>query len=231
MGNPIEYDPNELVKLKERCEIIFNADPSQYLTEPSIIRFLKAFKNVDDSFAAILKCNQWRKDYGVETISPTSCPEVNAELNTGKVELLRHRDRHGRPMIMLRVRHHKVAERNKEVLTKCMVYILESACKKCNEDVIDNVCVLFDMRKFSLASMDYEFVKTLIWLLSTRYPERLGVCLIINAPMVFQGCWAIIRPMLSDITAQKVVFINDDMALANYLCPDALPENPFEEVS
>ena len=31
-----------------------------------------------------------------------------------------------RPMIMLRVRNHKVAERNTEDLTKCMVYILVS---------------------------------------------------------------------------------------------------------
>jgi hypothetical protein len=37
--------------------------------------------------------------------------------------------------------------------------------------------------------------------------------------------------MLSDITAQKVVFINDEMALADYLCPDALPDNLFEELS
>ncbi|XP_033632039.1 CRAL-TRIO domain-containing protein C3H8.02-like isoform X2 [Asterias rubens] len=221
MGNPTEYNAHDLSKLKERCD---------YMTDPSIIRFLKAFKTVDDSFAAILKCNKWRKEYGVEAINPAACPEVQSELNTKKVELLKHRDRHGRPMIMLRVRNHKVAERNTEDLTKCMVYILETACKKCNEDVIDNVCVLFDMRKFSLASMDYEFVKTLIWLLSTRYPERLGVCLVINSPVVFQGCWAIIRPMMSDFTAQKVVFINDEMALANYLCPDALPDNLFEEL-
>jgi len=41
--------------------------------------------------------------------------------------------------------------------------------------------------------MDYGFVKQLIWLLSRRYPERLGKCLIVNAPFLFTGCWALIR--------------------------------------
>ena len=71
------------------------------MTDPSIIRFLKAFKTVDDSFAAILKCNKWRKEYGVEAINPAACPEVQSELNTKKVELLKHRDRHGRQVSKL----------------------------------------------------------------------------------------------------------------------------------
>lgn len=41
--------------------------------------------------------------------------------------------------------------------------------------------------------MDYGFVKQLIWLLSRRYPERLGKCLIVNSPFIFTGCWALIR--------------------------------------
>ena len=71
------------------------------MTDPSIIRFLKAFKTVDDSFAAILKCNKCRKEYGVEAINPAACPEVQSELNTKKVELLKHRDRHGRQVSKL----------------------------------------------------------------------------------------------------------------------------------
>jgi len=68
------------------------------------------------------------------------------------------------------------------------------ACKKCNEDIIDSLCIVFDLQDFSTANMDYQFVKNLIWLLSHYYPERLGVCLIINAPTVFYGCWAVIKP-------------------------------------
>ena len=41
--------------------------------------------------------------------------------------------------------------------------------------------------------MDYGFVKQLIWLLTKRYPERLGKCLIVNAPYIFMGCWLVIK--------------------------------------
>jgi len=57
--------------------------------------------------------------------------------------------------------------------------------------------------------MDYQFVKNLIWLLSHYYPERLGVCLIINAPTVFYGCWAVIKPWsaaLVAVTCEMVKF-------------------------
>lgn len=229
MGTSGECNPKDLEVLKERCGIIFNADPDQYMSDASITRFLKGFKTVDDAFSGILKCNKWRKEFGVEKLTAEDA-DVRIELETKKGEVLRHRDRYGRPIILMRVRHHNVNdERNEDALTKFMVYLLETACKKCHEDVMDNICVIFDMQGFSKQCMDYTFVKTLIWLLSHRYPERLGVCLLINSPMVFQGCWTVIKPWLSEVTADKVKFISDEMQIANYLCPDALPDNMFEE--
>jgi len=41
--------------------------------------------------------------------------------------------------------------------------------------------------------MDYQVIKNLIWLLSRHYPERLGICLVLNAPTLFSGCWGIIK--------------------------------------
>ena len=83
-----------------------------------------------------------------------------------------------------------------EKLTKYAVYVLENAFKKCNEEVIDNVCIVFDLEGFSTANMDYKFVKGIIWILSKQYPERLGVCLVLNSSMFFNACWAVIKPWL-----------------------------------
>ncbi|CAH2979801.1 unnamed protein product [Chilo suppressalis] len=66
-------------------------------------------------------------------------------------------------------------------------------------------------------------LKNLIWLLSRHYPERLGVCLIINAPTFFSGCWAVIKGWLDENTAGKVTFVNSEMDLCQYLIPDILP--------
>lgn len=78
---------------------------------------------------------------------------------------------------------------------KKLCNVQEQVCRKCDEDVIDNLCIVFDLKDFSMANMDYQFVKNLVWLLSKYYPERLGVCLIINAPMIFYGCWPVIRAL------------------------------------
>jgi hypothetical protein len=101
--------------------------------------------------------------------------------------------------------------------------IQEEASKKSFEDVIDNFCIVFDLKNFSLTCMDYPLIKNIIWLLSRHYPERLGVCLIYNAPTVFSGCWAIIRGWLDENTSSKVTFVNSEEDLCQYLIPDILP--------
>ena len=76
----------------------------------------------------------------------------------------------------------------KLMLRKHLKYMLDLSC----------------FQGFSLNNMDYGFVKQLIWLLSRRYPERLGKCLIINSPFIFTGCWAFIRLWLVQSLSQKV---------------------------
>ena len=76
----------------------------------------------------------------------------------------------------------------KLMLRKRLKYMLDLSC----------------FQGFSLNNMDYGFVTQLIWLLSRRYPERLGKCLIINSPFIFTGCWALIRLWLVQSLSQKV---------------------------
>ncbi|XP_064636965.1 uncharacterized protein LOC135493518 [Lineus longissimus] len=210
--------------LKGRMAMIAEADPSQHHDDFSTQRFLRAFKTADASFQAMLKCNKWRRDYGVECISPTEeC--IQKELIAQKALLLMHRDIIGRPVIYIAARKHDVNERDIDEFTRFIVYTLERACKRCHDEIIDNLCIVFDLKDFKLSCMDYQFVKNLIWLLSKYYPERLGVCLIINAPTLFSGCWTIIKQMLSEATAEKVKFVADEQDLCKYLIPDILPED------
>ncbi|XP_064608617.1 uncharacterized protein LOC135472845 [Liolophura sinensis] len=213
----------ELLDLKENCKILFEADPSQAHSDASLRRFLRAFGTADLACKNLLKSNKWRQEFGVESLSPED-KDIQEELISRKITILRHRDSQGRPIVYVAVRKHNVYERDIDKFTRFIVYILENACKKCHEDVIDNLCIVFDMKGFSLSCMDYQFVKNLIWLLSKHYPERLGVCLIINSPMMFSGCWAAIRPWLHEVTASKVVFVNNEQDMCKYFCPDILPE-------
>ncbi|CAG5126336.1 unnamed protein product, partial [Candidula unifasciata] len=205
---------NDFQELKERCQPIFAADPSQ--------RFLRGYVTADAAFTAIIKYNKWRKDYNVDNLS-TDDPDIMSELAKGTVHILRNRDKKNRPILYVAVRKHLASDRDLDKLTKFTVYMLEQTFKKLNEEIVDTICIVFDLRKFTLANMDYQFVKRLVWLLGKYYPERLGICLIYGAPMVFQGCWAVIRPWLNEVTASKVTFVGTEEQLCQYLNPDCLP--------
>ncbi|XP_019876189.1 uncharacterized protein LOC109604096 [Aethina tumida] len=217
-------DECDLNELKSRMKLISDADPTQYHNDFSLKRFLKAFKTVDEAFQAILKTNKWRKEYGVDKLN-IEMPLIKSNLEANKARVLRHRDLQGRPIIYIPAKNHSASNRNIDELTKFIVYCLEEACKKCFEEVVDNLCIVFDLEGFGLNCMDYQVVKNLIWLLSKHYPERLGVCLIINAPSLFSGCWLVIRGWLDENTTSKVEFINSEMDLCNYLIPDVLPSD------
>lgn len=139
-----------------------------------------------------MKTNKWRVEYGVANLSLDD-PAVLRHHEAKKGRVLRHRDMFGRPVIYIPARNHNANDRDVDELTKFIVYVLEEACKKCFEEVEDNLCIVFDLAGFGLSCMDYQIVKNLIWLLSKHYPERLGVCLIINSPTIFNTCWGIIK--------------------------------------
>lgn len=220
MGTSNESD---FKSLKERLQPIFEADPGQFHNEYALKRFLRAFQTVDSAFEAILKCSKWRREYGVASITVED-PSIKKNLDSKKAMVLRHRDFQGRPVIYIPAKNHNTSERDLDELTRFIVYILEEACKKCFEEVIDNLCIIFDLKDFGLSCMDYQLVKNLIWLLSKHYPERLGVCLILNAPAVFSGCWIIIKQWLNEVTASKVIFISSEGELMKHVHPDILPE-------
>uniref|UniRef100_A0A6B2EDC7 Putative phosphatidylinositol transfer protein pdr16 n=1 Tax=Phlebotomus kandelakii TaxID=1109342 RepID=A0A6B2EDC7_9DIPT len=214
-------NPDDLKSLKERMQLIAEADPTQYHNEFSLKRYLRAFKTVDAAFQAILKTNKWRHTYGVKDLEQSSA----IQNNLNKARVLNHRDITGRPVIYIPAKNHNTSERDIDELTKFIVYCLEKACQKCFEEVTDNLCIVFDLAEFSTSCMDYQLVKNLIWLLSKHYPERLGACLILNSPTIFSTIWPVIRGWLDENTSRKVFFVSSEEELCKYLIPDILPND------
>ncbi|GAB0099919.1 CRAL-TRIO domain-containing protein [Sergentomyia squamirostris] len=214
-------NPDDLKALKERMQLIAEADPTQYHNEFSLKRYLKAFRTVDAAFQALLKTNKWRETYGVKDLEGSSAVQNNQL----KARVLMHRDITGRPVIYIPAKNHNSSERDIDELTKFIVYCLEKACQKCFEEVTDNLCIVFDLAEFSTSCMDYQLVKNLIWLLSKHYPERLGACLILNSPTIFSTIWPVIRTWLDENTSSKVFFVSSEEELCKYLIPDILPND------
>lgn len=222
-GTSIDED---FLELKHRLKPLFEAEPLKAQTDACLRRFLRGFEDVDEAYSALIKYINWREEYGVNCLSRGD-DDIEEQLALDKAEVLDFPDHIGRPVVLVTVRNHDSRTRDLNVITKFIVYILEEATRKCDEDIIDNLCITFDLKGFSFNNMDYGFVKQLIWLLSRRYPERLGKCLIVNAPFIFSGCWALIRLWLHEVTSSKIVFIKNEEHLAEYIPLDILPKTLF----
>ncbi|CAH1991503.1 unnamed protein product [Acanthoscelides obtectus] len=209
--------------LKSRMKLIASADPDQYLSDLSLRRYLNAFGDADKAFHAILKTNKWRREYGVKDLTKDH-PVMRRYIGENKAIILDYRDGLGRPVIYIPAKNYNSSSRNLDEMTKFIVYCLEEASNMCVEDFTDDICLVFDLSGFNISSIDYQLVKNIIWLISKHYPERLGVCLILNASSMFSGCWTIIKGWLNKKTTQKVHFIDNEEQLSRYLLPAIIPE-------
>ena len=73
-----------------------------------------------------------------------------------------------------------------------------------------------------MSNLDLHAVKRIVYMLSNFYPERMGQCLIVSAPLIFSAVWAVIRPWLSRRTQSKVQFCKVE-ELGRWIAPAALP--------
>ena len=113
------------------------------------------------------------------------------------------------PFIFILLFRHNKDDRDIAELENYIIYLLEEAVKK-SVPTEQRINVIFDLTGFSFQCMDYEAVKLLVSILQTQYPEILGIAYVVNAPWVFNACWAIIRLWLDPVTQAKVSFVDDD---------------------
>ncbi|CAL4127104.1 unnamed protein product [Meganyctiphanes norvegica] len=199
-----------------------NKDITTMPTDDAMLsRYLVASSSVQEAYERILATDKWRKDFPVADVNIDS-KGVRKILSSNLAVLCDEKDVAGRPVIYAAVRNHSMKDRCIEEFTNFIVYMLELSLSKCSKDM-ENICILFDMKGFSLAIMDFPLVKTLFDILQTYYPERMGSCLILNSPFIFRACWSIIKPWLDENTANKIKFVND-ADLASYIDPNIIPD-------
>ena len=91
--------------------------------------------------------------------------------------------------------------------------------------------LIFDLKAFSLAShgspSSLQFARALVDVLANHYPESLERAIVIDAPLLFTGFWALLRPALEERSSRKVVFISGEdakQALGDLIEEDLLYE-------
>jgi hypothetical protein len=219
---------NILESMKEEFFFMMSCDDPDSVA----LRFLRARKwNVARAVKMTTACLQWRIEWNVRALLEIGEQGIDEEVFKSGKAFIFGKDKEDRPLSIVRVSKH-----NKNTVPlfeseKLTLFLLETG-RLSIKPPVEMCSIVFDLTDFSMNNMDYPYVKFVLHCLQTYYPECLGVCLIVNAPWIFNGCWKIIKPLLDPVVSAKVRFIKSE-EMKNYIDEDQLMKiyggnNPFE---
>ncbi|KAK6544167.1 hypothetical protein TWF694_000874 [Orbilia ellipsospora] len=209
-----------------------------------LLRFLRARKwDVDKALVMMVSTMHWRgQEVFVEDIvhegelgalmhtrdeldldAKKHCEGFLHQLRVGK-SYIHGTDKDNRPVCIVSVRLHKAHEQTPESLERYTIYLIETT-RLLLKHPTDTAAILFDMTGFGMSNMDYAPVKFMIKCFEAHYPECLGICLVHNAPWIFQGIWKIIKGWLDPVVASKVHFTTKVSDLAEFIPLSHIPKS------
>lgn len=215
--------PEELETVQQlRASLQTNTEVvmSPRITDTCILRFLRGSKGKSEkALEELEKHAKWRQENHADDID-TFLPRFQSQLDK-RLSILNHFDKEKRPCLYCFVHRHDASDRDLEEMILLIIYSLEVLVRTANPEQ-EMFNVFFDLSRFSMRNMDFEVVKHLINILQSNYPDTLEKFNIIDAPMIFSACWAVIRPWIDPVTANKVQFIRRRQ-ITDYCDPADIP--------
>jgi len=103
------------------------------------------------------------------------------------------------------------------------------ACSKAAGKRVDQSLTIIDLKDGSMKLMSgkvYDFVKMASKIGQDFYPETLGNMYIVNAPLLFSGVWALIKPWIDEKTRNKIKILGSgyQKELFAMVDPENLPD-------
>lgn len=188
-----------------------------WLTRDCLLRFLRATKwHVNDAVKRIEKTLVWRREYGVEKLTPE---HVSPESETGKQYILGF-DLAGRPCLYLRPARQNTPVSPRQI--QHLVYMLER-CIDLMPQGVETLALVTDFSSSSHSSNPSASTgKQVLNILQTHYPERLGRAMVINIPFFVWAFFKLIGPFIDPVTREKLKF-NEN--LRELIRPDQLDKD------
>lgn len=150
-------------------------DEQMWLTRECLLRYLRATKwNVTEAQTRLLSTLTWRREYGLEILTPEY---ISIENETGKQVILGY-DIHARPCLYLLPSNQNTEKSDRQL--QHLVFMLERAIDLMGPDQ-ETIALLVnfnDTKSGQNASLSQ--AKQTLGFLQNHYPERLGRALVIN---------------------------------------------------
>ncbi|CAN7985268.1 unnamed protein product, partial [Ixodes hexagonus] len=239
VGDLSDIQQQALDQLKNQIQDIWKEE----FTDPCLLRWLRAREfDVCKAESMLRKNQEWKRENNIDSLLDTfEIPKVLKPYLTGG---LCNHDRGGRPVFIVRLGNSDLKGLlqcfTKEQLLMVSVYYLEQCAadgRRQSEKlgkVVESGTVIGDYANLSLKQafsfQVIDFLRKLVVLYESNYPETLERCFFINAPSFFPYFWKLIRPFLSDKTAGKIQVFSHGKnvfswkpALLKYVDPSELP--------
>ncbi|GKT40988.1 CRAL-TRIO domain-containing protein [Colletotrichum spaethianum] len=179
----------------------------QWLTRECLLRYLRATKwNPKDAEKRLLETLVWRREYGVEALTPE---HISPENETGKQIILGF-DKERRPCHYLNPGRQNTDPSPRQV--QHLVFMLERVIElmPAGQEKIALLINFKTSKSRSNTAPGIGLAREVLHILQTHYPERLGKALIINVPWMVNGFFKLITPFIDPMTRDKLKF-NEDM--------------------
>ncbi|KAL9312647.1 hypothetical protein ACSQ67_018099 [Phaseolus vulgaris] len=173
---------------------------SAYCSDASISRYLLSRNSNVKKAAQMLKQSlKWRKEYKPEEIR---WEEVADEAELGSMYRPNYHDKCGRSVIIMTPG--SKSSRSTQTV-KYLVYCMENAILNLPAHQ-EQVVWLVDLKGIKMSDISFKMAREIVHVIQDYYPKRLGLIILLNAPIVFQPFFKMIRPFLETEMYNKVKF-------------------------
>ena len=239
----LEYTtPKEEEILKKFEEIMAPhlQDLPQLRTKWSMLRFLRARQfNLKNAVTMMNNYLEFRRKHPHDVIAATPISEFQA-IYDNYASGYCHSDNDGNLIVIEEVaksRPDAVLEQKseEEVINfliqrfERMVYVVMPFLSALHGKRVERTCLIVDLKNVKTSLFFNKKVREFLGICAKMgqdyYPETLGKCFIINAPMLFSGVWSVLKLMLDQRTVSKI-FIESNSAkelLAKHIDVKKLP--------
>ncbi|KAG1729620.1 CRAL-TRIO domain-containing protein [Suillus paluster] len=175
-------------------------DEKFWLSYECLLRYLRATKwDANEAIKRLEDTLKWRRDFGIyDKITPE---HVEPEGTTGK-EFLFGYDTHGRPALYMCPSKRNTEESPRQI--HYVVWILERAIDLMGPGV-ETLALMINYADKS-KNLPIGTTRTVINILQTHYPERLGLALIAHLPWLLHAFYKLITSFIDPLTRLKIVF-------------------------
>eukprot|EP01134_Creolimax_fragrantissima_P006185 CFRG6185T1 len=195
------------LKTRIHSDCTLGDEEKKFCTDACILRYLRAREyHLGHSEALLRGTLKWRKEYWKnDSLNPHGPLKLEAE--TGKV-LVHGLDKNKQPVLYLRPglqNTENYAEQN-----RLTVYMLERCIESMDARYgVEKLTLIIDFRHYSIRNAPpLAQARETVTILSEHYPERLGMALMVDAPMVFNMTYNLLKPFIPVETKKKIHFIS-----------------------